>query len=162
MTLVAGLSFGGTPAFVGDLLTSWRLPTEIELPTRQERELLPGLDGHFAGGLTQKLLIVRPYLLIAWAGDVSVIHDLTCELDEILPVALDEFYGHEDQLFVRLDRLPSTVEVVASMIHGENIWPLCVHTRGFEIDEKRIYLLALLWQILRGNEVLGIPESGFQ
>jgi hypothetical protein len=22
--------------------------------------------------------------------------------------------------------------------------------------------LALLWQILRGNEVLGIPESGFQ
>lgn len=141
MTLVAGLSFGGTPAFVGDLLTSWRVPAEIDLPTRHESELLKGIDGHYAGGLTQKLLIVRPYLLIAWAGEVSVIHSLVRELDSVLPLTLDELYGREDEIFKRLDRLPPTVEVLAVLIHGENIWPFCVYTRGFEIDGKRIYLL---------------------
>jgi hypothetical protein len=76
MTLVAGLSFGGTPAFVGDILASWRLPTKIALPTRQEYDAYQSADGSFVADFAQKLIIVRPYLLIAWTGTVSVVYQL--------------------------------------------------------------------------------------
>jgi len=75
VTLVAGLSIGGRPAFVGDLLTSWRVPTSITLPTHPKPEIHPNADGFFASGLAQKLVIVRPYLMIAWAGSVEVAHN---------------------------------------------------------------------------------------
>lgn len=147
MTLVAGLSFGGMPAFIGDLLVSSRLAREVNLPTRQSSELLKGKDGYFANDLAQKLLIVRPYILIAWAGTVKVVHDLAQELNEILPETIDDFYGREDDLLGRLDKLPSTVEIVTCIIRHDAVWPICVHTRGFEIDGVRLYLLGT------GNEV---------
>jgi hypothetical protein len=36
MTLVAGLSVGGLPAFLGDLLLSWRIPSAVGLPTQED------------------------------------------------------------------------------------------------------------------------------
>jgi hypothetical protein len=141
MTLVAGLSIGGRPAFIGDLLVSWGLPTKLMLPTRLEEGIYEGVDGSFAAGLAQKIVIVRPYLMVAWAGSVSIIRRLVNHLNSILPALSEEFPGHEDQLLSALNVLPKSVEVVALLIYGSAIYPLCIHTRGFEIDNQRVYLL---------------------
>jgi len=141
MTLVAGLSMGGTPAFVGDLLVSRRLPSKARLPIRFDEELFAGAEGNFAAGLAQKLVIVRPYLLLLWAGELSIIRKLVNQLDRELPTSICDFYGNEDRLFSALDILPKSVEVVAVLIDGEFIRPFCVHARGFELEGKRFYLL---------------------
>jgi hypothetical protein len=141
VTLVAGLSIGGGPAFVGDLLVSWGVPTKLRLPTRPQEEIHKGLDGSFAAGLAQKLIIIRPYLMIAWAGSVSVIGKLVNELDRVLPACCEEFKKDTDQLLGALDVLPNTVEVVALVFDGDYTYPICVHTRGFELDNQRFYLL---------------------
>ena len=141
MTLVAGLSFGGPPAFVGDLLVSWRLPSEVRLPVRFDEEVFPGAEGNFAAGLAQKLVIVRPYLLLIWAGEVSVIRTLVNKLNRELPSSIDDFLKSADLLFAALNVLPESVEVVAVAFDGEFIRPFCVHTRGFELEGKRFYLL---------------------
>ena len=164
MTLVAGLSIGGRPAFVGDLLTSWRVPTSVTLPTRPELAIHANADGHFASGLAQKLIIVRPYLMIAWAGSVEVAHKLVRHLDEKLPQQLEQFPGNEDALLSALDVLPNTIEVVALLIYGDSIHPICVHTRGFEIDDRRLYLLgtggeAFLEYALSATEVMPKPDN---
>ncbi len=164
VTLVAGLSFGGRPAFVGDLLTSWRMPTSVTLPTSPEFATHADANGFFASGLAQKLIIVRPYLMIAWAGSVEVARDLVRYLDEKLPRELEQFLGNEDTLFSVLDTLLKTVEIVALLIYGDSIHPICVHTRGFEIDERRIYLLgtggeAFLEYVLSTTEVMPKPDN---
>lgn len=141
MTLVAGLSFGGMPAFVGDLLTSWQVPTEVTLPTRPEYAVHSGVAGYYASGLAQKLVIVRPYLMIVWAGSVDAAYSLIEYLDRVLPARREQFVGNEQLLFEKLDVLPDTVEVVALLVDEDSIYPFCVHTRGFEIDSRRIYLL---------------------
>jgi hypothetical protein len=164
MTLVAGLSIGGRPAFVGDLLTSWRLPTKLTLPTRLDEGSYASTDGYFASGLAQKLVILRPYLMVAWSGSVSVAQNLIRHLDRILPTSIDEFPGNEDALISVLNVLPDSVEVVALLIYKDSIHPLCVHTRGFEIDNRRIYLLgsgrqAFLDFVLPATEVMPDIES---
>jgi hypothetical protein len=141
MTLVAGFSCGGPPAFVGDLLTSWRVPSALRLPIKATETTFPTGDKTFAAGLAQKLIIVRPYLLIAWAGSASEIHKLVRELNEVLPRSIDELRGCADVLFCPLNELTRDVEVVAVVIDGDSIRPYCVHTRGFELDDRRYYLL---------------------
>ena len=91
--------------------------------------------------LAQKLVIVRPFLLLAWAGEISVVRKLVNELDRELPGSIEEFLGNIDPLFARLNVLPKSVEVIAVLIDREFIRPFCVHTRGFEVEEKRFYLL---------------------
>jgi hypothetical protein len=141
MTLVAGLSFGGTPAFIGDLLVSWRLPNKVRLPIRFDEEVFPANEGSFAAGLAQKLVILRPYLLLVWAGEVSVIRALVNQLNRDLPHSIDDFLRNTDRLFAALNVLPKSVEVVATIIDGEFVRPFCVNTRGFEFGDKRYYLL---------------------
>ena len=141
MTLVAQFSMGGPPAFVGDLLTSWQIPTEVSLPTRAVAEVHETPDGYFAQGLAQKLVIVRSYLLIAWAGSVVEAKKLIACLDDALPETHDDFQGKEDALFSLLNQLPPSIEVVAVLFDGEWIRPLCIHTQGFQIEQKRFYLL---------------------
>lgn len=168
MTLVAGLSMGGRPAFVGDLLTSWRMPASVTLPTRPEYAVHADANGFFASGLAQKLVIVRPYLMIAWAGSVDVARNLIRYLDEKLPRDREQFPGNEDALLSALDSLPNTVEVVTLLIYEDSIHPLCVHTRGFEVDNRRIYLLgtggeAFFNYVLSATDVMPSPdnEEGF-
>jgi hypothetical protein len=163
VTLVAGLSIGGMPAFVGDLLTSRRLPTRLILSTRPDEASYAGADGHFASGLAQKLVIIRPYLMIAWAGSLSVVQGLVGHLDQALPAFVEEFPANEDVLLSALDVLPESVEVVALLIYEDSIHPICVHTRGFEVDNRRIYLLgsgrqAFLDFVLPATEVM--PNIG--
>lgn len=141
MTLVAGFSCGGPPAFVGDLLTSWRVPSALKLPIRKDKTTFLTGDKTFASGLTQKLIIVRPYLLVAWAGSVSEIHELVRDFDKVLPSSVDELRGSEELLFRPLNDLTRDVEAVAIVIDGDWIRPYCVHTRGFELDDRRYYLL---------------------
>ena len=141
MTLVAGFSCGGPPAFVGDLLTSWRVPSSLKLPTREKEATFPTGEKTFAAGLTQKLIIVRPYLLIAWAGLTSEIHELVRKLNEVLPQKVEGLHNSADSLFRPLNELTDDVEVVAVVIDGDRIRPYCVHTRGFELDDRRYYLL---------------------
>jgi hypothetical protein len=88
MTLVAGFSCGGPPAFVGDLLTSWRVPSPLKLPIKEKEVTFQTGEKTFAAGLAQKLVIVRPYLLIAWAGLVSEVFELVRKLNEDLPAVL--------------------------------------------------------------------------
>jgi hypothetical protein len=85
MTLVAGLSVGALPAFVGDLLISWRVPSAVDLPTRPEQEVYPGLDADHAAGLAEKLIIVRSYLMLAWAGGRADVDRIVRDLDGLLP-----------------------------------------------------------------------------
>ncbi|MBB4493483.1 hypothetical protein GGE43_005327 [Agrobacterium tumefaciens] len=44
-------------------------------------------------------------------------------------------------LFEILDSCSGGTEIVALVIAGTSIFPFCVRTRGFEIDDKRVYLL---------------------
>ncbi len=142
MTLVGGLSIAGMPAFVGDLLESWRIPTRIHLPTRAAEEIHQTCDGNFACGLSQKLIIVRPYLLIAWAGSVSTISRLVNDLDKILPASFEQLSeGQTNEVFSALNVLPNDVEVVALFNSDKAVHPFCIHTRGFEFDNKRFYVL---------------------
>ena len=141
MTLVAGLSIGGNPAFVGDLLTSWRLPSDVTIPTQPSSGVFEGAEGHFASGLAQKLTIVRPYLMLAYAGSLSAVRKLIRELDAALPLTSEEVFGREDMFLEILDSTPEGVEMVAVYFNGEMIYPFCVRTRGFEIDGRRLYIL---------------------
>ena len=140
MTLVAGLSVGGLPAFIGDLLVSWRLPSAVDLPTQQRKGAHPGLGEDHAAGLAQKLIIVRPYLMLAWAGEREDVDRMTCQLDSILPLGASELHDPEIILEV-LDTCGANTELAALLILGEAIYPFGVRTRGFELDNKRVYLL---------------------
>jgi hypothetical protein len=141
MTLVAGLSIGGLPAFVGDLLTSWGIPEPVSIPTRPKSGIFPGAEKHFVSGLAQKITIVRPYLMLAYAGTISPVKKIISELDAVLPSTFEEVLGEEDQFFAILDRTPDTVEMVALYLTDQAIRPYCMHTRGFEVDGRRLYLL---------------------
>lgn len=140
MTLVAGLSIGGLPAFVGDLLLSWGMPKEVDLPTLRAPGVFPGMTSHYAANLAQKLIIVRPYLLIAWAGYQREAIRIIEALDIILPKT-QQLEEHSKALFEILDSCGEGTEIVALVIAGSAIHPLCVRTRGFDIDHKRVYLL---------------------
>jgi hypothetical protein len=117
------------------------VPSALKLPIRTTEATFPTGDKTFAAGLAQKLIIVRPYLLIAWAGSTSEIHKLVRELNEVLPREIDELRGCTDALFRPLNGLTRDVEVVAVVIDGDWIRPYCIHTRGFELDDRRYYLL---------------------
>jgi hypothetical protein len=140
MTLVAGLSVGGLPAFIGDLLVSWRTPSAVDLPTQREERVLRGLGTDHAAGLAQKLVIIRPYLMIAWAGDRADAERMICELNDHLPPEVGQLNDTKD-IFSILNTCGENTELVALLIWGENIHPLGVRTRGFELDNRRIYLL---------------------
>lgn len=141
MTLVAGLNIGGAPAFVGDLLSSWRLRTEIKIPTQRTSAVIKGAEGNFAKGLAQKISIVRPYLMLAYAGNLSTVHNIITELDGVLPKTMEEIAGQEDLFLSILDRTPNSVEMVAIYFNGHIIQPLCIHTCSFEIEDHRLYIL---------------------
>lgn len=140
MTLVAGISVGGLPAFVGDLLQSWGVRSEVDLPTLRSPGVYPGIDKSYAAGLTQKLIIVRPYLLIAWAGLKREATRIVEALDAALPKT-KQLEEHPEALFEILNSCSDGTEMVALVIAGSSIFPFCVRTRGFEIDDKRVYLL---------------------
>jgi hypothetical protein len=140
MTLVAGLSIGGLPAFMGDLLLSWGMPSEVDLPTLRSPGVFPGTDRDYAAGLAQKLIIVRPYLLIAWAGLKREATRIIEELDKALP-RTKQLEEHPEALFEILNSCSEGTEIIALIIAGTSIFPFCVRTRGFEIDDKRVYLL---------------------
>jgi len=138
VTLVAGFSLGGLPAFIGDLLISRRLPVPADLPTRPEEAVHPGEDGFFATSLAQKLVIVRPYFLLAWAGSRSNAERILRELDRLLP---DDFDAIEDSspVWDALNSCAEDSEMIALIIGDGKVQPLGIRTRGFEIDGKRVY-----------------------
>lgn len=140
MTLVAGISIGGLPAFIGDLLLSWPVPSEVDLPTLRAPGVFRGMDKDFAAGLAQKLVIVRPYLLVAWAGVRREATRIIEALDAALP-STNQLHEHPFPLFEILNSCSEGTEMVALVIVGTSIFPFCVRTRGFEIDDKRVYLL---------------------
>lgn len=140
MTLVAGLSVGGSPAFMGDLMTSWRLRSLVDLPTRAASNEQPVGQGYYAAGLAQKLIVVRPYLLLAWAGVEAEVRRLALELDECLPENLSDLHTPEPAMRI-LDTCSEGTELVALLIWGKTIQPLCIRTRGFELDGRRVYAL---------------------
>jgi len=140
MTLVAGLSVGGLPAFVGDLLVSWRLPSAVDLPTQWQEGVHPGLAEDHAAGLAQKLIIIRPYLMLAWAGERTDAERMIRELDGILPLEAPELQNPEIILRV-LNTCGENTELLALLILAGAIYPFGVRTRGFELDNKRVYLL---------------------
>ena len=140
MTLVAGLSVGGLPAFIGDLLLSWRLKTEIDLPTVWHPGIYPGQDGDHASGLAQKLVIVRAYMMVAWAGSYSEATRIIKALDQTLPPTLNQLTNPAPILDI-LDTCSEGTELVALLIWEKTIQPIGVRTQGFELDGKRIYLL---------------------
>jgi hypothetical protein len=140
MTLVAGISVGGLPAFVGDLLLSWRVPSTVDLPTQAGVKVRPGSEGDSAAGLAQKLVIIRPYLMLAWAGVHAEAVRIICELDNILPATDSELHDL-DPMFSELNTCQAGTELVVLLIRERSIYPFGVRTRGFELDSKRIYLL---------------------
>jgi hypothetical protein len=140
MTLVAGLSVGGMPAFLGDLLLSRRLPDAVELPTQLGEKVIPGFGGDHAHSLAQKIIIVRPYLLVAWAGRRSEVDRLIREIDVILPAG-NEAPETADDILSILDTCAERTELVALLIWNNAVHPFLIRTRGFELDDRRLYLL---------------------
>lgn len=140
MTLVVGLSIGALPAFMGDLLTSWQLPTAVDLPTRPQKAVHPVGNNLHAATLAQKLIIVRPYLMIAWAGVQSEAYRIIRELDACCPDRASDL--KDPHLVLRiLDSCKEGVEMVALLIYRDQINPICIRTTGFEIDDHRLYVL---------------------
>jgi hypothetical protein len=141
MTLVAGVSVGGMPAIIGDLLMSWRVPAPLDLPTRGKVELVPGQDGHFASGLAQKLIIVRPWFLIAWAGSSANAQRIIRGLDQLLPDRTEDFPDNKEAVWELLSTSSDDDEMLALVIHNDAVHPIGIRTRGFELEGKRIYLM---------------------
>ncbi len=162
MTLIAGISLGGMPAFIGDLLTSWKVPVESELPTRPEPAIQPGEDGYYAHSLAQKLVIVRPYFLLAWAGSQSNTLRILKEIDNLLPSTFDEIKEFAPILDV-LSSCAQDSEMIALVIGDGMVQPICVGTRGVEIDGKRVYLMGSgapeFFDYLSSDQIT-LPESG--
>lgn len=156
MTLVAGLSIGGEPAFVGDLLTSWRLRSEVTIPSQPSCGIFEGFDGHFASGLAQKLTIVRPYLMLAYAGSLSAVRKIVDRLDAVLPLTVEEVIGREDTFLEILDTAPEDVEMLANYFNGDLIWPIRVRTSGFEIDGRQLYIMGTGREVFF-NFVVNLP-----
>jgi len=140
MTLVAGLSVGGMPAFIGDLLISWKLPSAADLPTRPAEVVHPGQGGYFAASLAQKLVIIRPYFLLAWAGTRSTADRILLALDSVLPDSVEAIVDW-NPVWAILNGCDEGTEMVALLIGEDRVQPLGIRTRGFEIDGKRIYLM---------------------
>ena len=128
------------PAFIGDLLISRRLPAPTDLPTRPEEAVHPGEDGFFATSLAQKLVIVRPYFLLAWAGSRANADRILRELDRLLPDAFDRT-ADPTPVWDVLESCAEDSEMVALIVGDGLVQPLGIRTRGFEIDGKRVYLM---------------------
>ena len=86
MTLIARVRFP-PPVFIGDVLLSspdnggQRGP--VHLPLFQDAHLIHRPSAtHFASGVTQKLSIPNPRLVVAWSGDLMQARLLTRTLDE--------------------------------------------------------------------------------
>lgn len=140
MTLVAGLSVGGMPAFIGDVLLSWRIPSAVDLPTQADTKVHRSMHGEHASGLAQKLVIIRPYLMLAWAGERAEAVRIIRELDNILPATESELSDF-DPMLSSLNTCKVGTEFVALLMWRDSIHPIGVRARGFELDGKRIYLL---------------------
>ncbi|MER9368721.1 hypothetical protein NKI66_22355 [Mesorhizobium sp. M0518] len=62
------------------------------------------------------------------------------EIDDALP--LDESDLRDPEIILEiLDTCGANTELVALLISAEAVYPFCVRTRGFELGNKRIYLL---------------------
>lgn len=140
MTLVAGVNVGGLLAFIGDLLLSWRIPSAVDLPTQSAVHVRPGLHGDHAAGLGQKLHIIRPYLLLGWAGEHVEAVRIIRELEKLLPATQSEL-DDLDPAFEILNSCRDGTEMVVTVIKDGAIQTFDVRTRSFELDNKRIYLL---------------------
>lgn len=106
--------------------------------------------------------------MIVWAGSVDAAYNLIVHLDRVLPTTRQQLAGNEQIVFEQLDVLPDTIEVVALLIDEDSIYPFCVYTKGFEIDNRRIYLLGtggqdFLNYVLPTTSVMPHPdrEDGF-
>ncbi|MCF4126245.1 hypothetical protein [Methylobacterium sp. SyP6R] len=140
MTLVAGISLGGLPAFIGDLLTSWRVPVAVDLPTQPEQAIHPSEDGYYAASLAQKLIIVRHYFLLAWAGSQSNAQRIVLGLEALLPEEFDQISDFS-LIFELLQTCAEDSEMIALVIGNGIVQPFGIRTRGFEMDGRRIYLM---------------------
>ncbi|MFS2109982.1 hypothetical protein ACCC88_09865, partial [Sphingomonas sp. Sphisp140] len=109
-------------------------------PTRPVSDLAPGLEDHFARGLAQKLVIVRPWFMVAWAGSSANAHRILQELDRMLPEKQEDF-TEGDAIWELFATSGEDDEMLALVIHDNSVHPICIRTRGFELDGKRIYLL---------------------
>jgi hypothetical protein len=128
------------PAFVGDLLISRQLAAPVDLPTLAEPRIAPGLDNHFASSLSQKLVIVRSYFLLAWAGSKANADRIIRGLDQVLPERSGEL--HDGRIVLDLlNSCEEDSELLAVVIHGGKVQPVGARTCGFELNGKRIYLL---------------------
>ena len=127
MTLVAGLSIGGMPAFIGDLLLSWRIPSAVDLPTQRRKRVHRSLSGDHAVGLAQKIVIVRPYLLLAWAGERADVDRMIRNLDSDLPFDTHELSDPNVILKV-LDTCGANAQLVALLKLGGAVYPFGVRT----------------------------------
>lgn len=164
MTLVAGISLGGMPAFIGDLLTSWQLPAAVDLPTRPEEAVQPSEDGYFAAHLAQKLIIVRPYFLLAWSGSRSNADRILGDLDRVLPECA-ETIEDATPIWDIMNSCDECSEMVALVIGNGRVQPFGIRTRGFEIDGRRIYLMgsgapAFFDYLTENPDVLPQDEEG--
>ncbi len=100
----------------------------------------PGIGADHAAGLAQKLIIVRPYLMLAWAGQRTEVDRMIWELDHLLPSEASEL-GDPEVILRILDTCGENTMLVALVIWDKAVYPFVAHTRGFELDSKRVYLL---------------------
>ena len=91
MTLVSLIVAPGSPTFlISDILVSSTLPETALIPTisRDSAYLQIG-DSHFAVDVTQKIVLIRPWLCLGWAGLLHKSRNLILLLDKILPTYID-------------------------------------------------------------------------
>jgi hypothetical protein len=128
------------PAFVGDLLLSWRIPSAADIPTQDDQAVVPVCDGHYAAGLAQKLVLIRPWLMLAWAGSHSEAQRIVQALNGALPGFFSDL-ADTNVIFDILNSCEENTEMIALLITEGAVHPFGVRTRGFEIDKRRVYLL---------------------
>jgi hypothetical protein len=87
MTMIACLAYDRTPVLIADSLISSRDGrANFTLPTvGQEHRKVTSLTGYKPHGTTEKLVVLSPNAMVAWAGD--------CEKAKTLIVGLKKFFG---------------------------------------------------------------------
>src|SRR5687768_14448791 len=103
MTLIAGLSIGGFPFLLGDLLLSRRkgegAAPEVDLPTRHRAEEF--VSGREVVGCEQKVVLLGPNLAVAWSGTefaASVVIGRLRALNDSSVEGIKAFLGTVDYL----------------------------------------------------------------
>ena len=116
------------------------IPTQIATAPRESPNELPIQRLGIRDGLRREPHPKAHHRPTVFAGERADVDRIIRALDSLLPPKASELRDHEAILGI-LNTCDANTELVALLIWAKAIYPFGVRTRGFELDNRRIYLL---------------------